>query len=379
MNKIENTPTPRQLTPYAEDVLSALTDGARRHGHLIDLDLSLPNLALLLASVLVCSFHAALKRLHRLTQNDRFDPQRLLIRRLQRLEARSSLVLVDWTSCGTFDLLVAALALDEEDQRLGRAMLLYGEAHRKDQLSGRKNEIEKTFLARIGEACRLAAEQAAPGTVPEQAALPLFERLCFVFDRGFAKDALLQFLCREGFRFIVRAKLNVRCKSPKGRSMLLENYVRRLASGTLVRHLVYKHKAQGVRPSMNLVVCRRRVGKKWARWYLWTNLEDAEAVISAYERRFSVEESFKDAKTHWKLEQRRIQYVERMDRYLAILALLQAELCQVALALLRITPELRRHLGESGRNRLSLQNLLRRVFFLAPEVLHELDPSPRCL
>ena len=92
-----------------------------------------------------------------------------------------------------------------------------------------------------------------------------------------------------------------------------------------------------------------------------------------------MEESFKDAKTHWKLEQRRIQYTDRMDRYLAILALLQAELCQVALALLAITPELRRHLGESGRNRLSLQNLLRRAFFLAPEMLHELDPSPRCL
>lgn len=378
MNKIENTPTPRQLTPYAEDVLSALTDGARRHGHLIDLDLSLPNLALLLASVLVCSFHAALKRLHRLTLNERFDPQRLLIRRLQRLEARSCLVLVDWTSCGAFDLLVAALALDEEDQRLGRAMLLYGEAHRKDALAGRKNEIEKTFLARIRQACRLAAEQAPSGTVPETVP-PLFERLCFVFDRGFAKDALLGFLCQEGFRFIVRAKLNVRCLSPKGRSMLLENYVRRLASGTIVRHVVYKHQAEGLRPSMNLVVCRRRVGKRWARWYLWTNLENAEAVISAYERRFAVEESFKDAKTHWKLEQRRIRYTDRMDRYLAILALLQAELCQVALALLRITPELRRHLGESGRNRLSLQNLLRRAFFLAPEVLRELDPSPRCL
>lgn len=378
MNKIANDHTPRQLTPYAEDVLSALTDGARRHGHLIDLDLSLPNLALLLASVLICSFHAALKRLHRLTQNERFDPQRLLIRRIQRLASRSgaahTLVLVDWTSCGVFDLLVAAIALDSNDERLGRAMLLYAEAHRKDRLAGRKNRIEKTFLCRIRQAC----QQAAGEEQPERFAVR-FEAFCFVFDRGFAKDALLQFLCLDGFRFIVRAKTNVRCLSPKGRSMLLENYVRRLASGTLVRHLVYKHQAQGFRPSMNLVVCRRRVGKKWARWYLWTNLEDAQAVIAAYERRFSVEESFKDAKTHWKLEQRRIQYTDRMDRYLAILALLQAELCQVALALLTITPEVRRHLGESGRNRLSLQNLLRRAFFLVPEVLHELDPSTRCL
>lgn len=376
MNKIANAPTPRQLTPYAEDTLGALTDGARRQGHLLDLDLSLPNLALLLASVLACSFHAALKRLHRLTQNDRFDPQRLLVRRLQRLQAGSCrrLILVDWTSLGIFDLLVAAVALDEEDERLGRAMLLYAEAHRKDQLSGRKNNIEKTFLARIRQACRLASEEAAPEMAP-----PRFDQLCFVFDRGFAKDVLLQFLCREGFHFIVRANTNVRCLSPKGRSIRLENYVKRLASGTIVRRLVYKHQARGSRPCMNLVVCRRRVGKRWAQWYLWTNLDEAEAVIAAYERRFSVEESFKDAKTHWKLEQRRIQYADRMDRYLAMLALLQAELCQVALAILTITPDLRRRLGESGRNRLSLPNLLRRAFFLAPEVLYELDPAPRCL
>lgn len=372
MNKIATTPPPRQLTAYAEDTLGALTEGARRQGHLLDLDLSLPNLALLLASVLACSFHAALKRLHRLTQNERFDPQRLLIRRLQRLEACSCrpLVLVDWTSCGAFDLLVAALALEEQDQHLGRAMLLYAEAYRKDELAGRTTEIEKTFLARI----RQAAEQAAASGGALR-----FERICFVFDRGFAKDALLQFLCREGFRFVVRAKLNVRCLSPKGRTMLLENYVRRLASGTLVRHILYKHHAPGPRPRMHLVVCRRRVGKRWAQWYLWTTLEEAEAVIAAYERRFSVEESFKDAKTHWKLEQRRIRYADRMDRYLAILALLQAELCQVALALLTITPELRRRLGESGRNRLSLQNVLRRVFLMAPQLLDPLDPQPRCL
>jgi len=88
-----------------------------------------------------------------------------------------------------------------------------------------------------------------------------------------------------------------------------------------------------------------------------------------------VEESFKDAKTHWKLEQRRIQYADRMDRYLALLALLQAELCSVALALLTLMPEVRRWLGESGRNRLSLPNLLRRVSFLAPEMLDELVPE----
>lgn len=128
MNKVANAPTPRQLTPYAEDTLVALSDGVRKHIHLLDLDLSLPNLALLVASALACSFHAALKRLHRLTQNERFDPQRLLIRRIGRLAGRTcgarTLILIDWTSCGAFDLLVAAVALGGDNERIGRAMLL---------------------------------------------------------------------------------------------------------------------------------------------------------------------------------------------------------------------------------------------------------------
>lgn len=375
-NKIAKTPP--KLTPYTEITLRALSDGAARHGHLIDFDLSLPNLALLVASALTCSFLAALKRLHRLTQNERFDPERLLIRRFQRLGEQTgskhghTLILVDWTSCGAFDLLVAAVALGDDEEHLGRAMLLYAEAHRKDRLSRRKNKIEQQFLTSIKRALQHAADE----TGADHLALDQF---VFVFDRGFAKDRLFRFLGSEGFRFIVRANTNVRCRSPKGRTMLLSKYVRRLRSGSIVRRVVYKHRAEGHRPVMNLVVRRRRVGKKWAEWYLWTNLEDAELVARAYERRFSIEESFKDAKTHWKIEQRRIQYADRFCRYLAILALLQAELCRVALTLLAAGPEIRRRLGESGRNRLSIQNLVRRAAFLEPEMLSGLPPSQRCL
>lgn len=72
------------------------------------------------------------------------------------------------------------------------------------------------FLTRIKQACRQAAQETARGATPVR-----LGHLCFVFDRGFAKDKLFQFLSREGFTFIVRANTNVRCLSPKGRSMLL--------------------------------------------------------------------------------------------------------------------------------------------------------------
>jgi len=62
MSKIERTETLheeqgrkqkhlRGLTSYAEHTIFVLTEGVRRNGHLLDLDLSLPNLALLLVSV----------------------------------------------------------------------------------------------------------------------------------------------------------------------------------------------------------------------------------------------------------------------------------------------------------------------------------------
>lgn len=70
------------------------------------MELSLPNLALLLAAAAHSSFHAALTRLARLFKNKRFCPQSLLVQRLTILEQQGRLagiqLVVDWTRCGRF-------------------------------------------------------------------------------------------------------------------------------------------------------------------------------------------------------------------------------------------------------------------------------------
>lgn len=130
---------------------------------------------------------------------------------------------------------------------------------------------------------------------------------------------------------------------------------------------------------MNLLVRKRCIGGKWHRWYLLTTLEAAEALGAIYERRFWIEEAFKDAKTCWRMDQRRFRSAERMRRYLGLLALIHAVVCQAMVAVLVEVGDLRQRLGESGRNRLSLPNLYRRAAVLCPEVLDKARTQAWCL
>jgi hypothetical protein len=364
-----------KLTPYAEDNLEALAHGARLVAATPDLDLALPQMALLVAAALKLKFQAALMRLFRLLKNERFEPEALLHRRLMQLQKQGRLrggeFIVDWTSCGLFEVLYGAVALEQDDQHCGRAMLLYAEAFAKGTLRTRKNNLEKAFLGRIKEAFAACADALQE---PD-----LFKTVVFLLDRGFSKDDMLSFLYREQFRFVVRAKLKVCCLSPKGRRVRLDKYAQRLSSGQIVKGLLYKCDAPGQRPRVNLVVHKQRVGGMWASWYLFTNLPDANQAAQAYGHRFAIEESFKDAKTHWKIEQRRFAYEDRFTRYLGLLSLIQAELCQTMLVLLGELEDLAARLGQSGRNKLSLPNLLRRAQILLPEEIQALGRHPLSL
>lgn len=73
------------------DTLHLLQQATRQHVHVLDIDLSLPNLALLLAVVAQSSFHAALTRPARLFINKRFYPETLLVHRLASLEQQGRL------------------------------------------------------------------------------------------------------------------------------------------------------------------------------------------------------------------------------------------------------------------------------------------------
>lgn len=313
-------------------------------------------MALLVASALKLKFQTALTRLFRLCKNERFDPRALLAERLEHFNGAE--IIVDWSRCGPFEVLFAAAPLSEP----GRAMLLFGEAYRAGRLEGKQNAAEIAFVHRLGAALERAER---------------FEQTVFVFDRGFCKDELLRAL--KGFRFVVRAKLHLCCRTRKNRRVRLDTYARRLADGQLVKGLRYKCDACGERPVVNLVVRKRRIGGKWHRWYLLTRLEAAEALGAIYERRFWIEETFNDAKTCWRMDQRRFRSAERMTRYLGLLALVHAVVCQAMVAVLVEVEDLRQRLGESGRNRLSLPNLYLRAAILCPEVLNNARFRDWCL
>lgn len=184
------------------------------------------------------------------------------------------------------EVLYAAVVLDRDDHRCGRAMLLYARAYFAGQMRGKPNQAEQDLLSQIKATfAGVSAREQQPNR---------FAQALFLFDRGFSKDTHLRFLTRHGFRFVVQAKPKVRCLTGKGHSMRLDKDLGCVASGTLVKDIIYKHKAKGKRPRLNALVVRRRIGRKWHTWYLFTTLEQADAAMKAYERRFTIEESFKD-------------------------------------------------------------------------------------
>lgn len=86
-----------------------------------------------------------------------------------------------------------------------------------------------------------------------------------------------------------------------------------------------------------------------------------------------------DTKTHWHLEKRRFTQADRFDRYLGVLSLLQGQLCEAALWLWAEVAEIGKRLGESGRNKLSVQNRLRRALFLLPDEFRLAMVNTRCI
>lgn len=207
---------------------------------------------------------------------------RLLREAFPRVTARLGLVAngdhiaVDFSDLGIAQVLMFAKRTDE-----GRAlpiwfkMLPYGWT---------KECSQNTFVTgAIGEFVKIAGAD-----------------VTLVFDRGFAAPTIVQYLCEQKIRFILRIKADKRVLGRKGGTK-----ARWLAAG-LHPVWVYGHR-------LNLMVTPEP-GKDAEPWYLVTNdlSLTAHQVTDAYYHRFEVEEVFKDAKHLFGLETMRFAIPERL-------------------------------------------------------------------
>lgn len=123
---------------------------------------------------------------------------------------------------------------------------------------------------------------------------PVESRPLLIMDRGYARAALLMNLLREGVPFLVRAKKNV-IVYYQGKPKALGRFS--VKPGQIQRYSVLYHSKQKV--PLTLIIFRGKGYKET--WYLLIPQDiplSPREVVDLYARRMSIEQGFRDWKTH---------------------------------------------------------------------------------
>jgi Transposase DDE domain len=245
---------------------------------------------------------SAIKRAWRFTCNERIevaDGMAEVITKLVRKRRKRLLVSFDWTEFRDFHTLMAAACIK------GRSVPLLWASYPEWKLLRSQNSLEEGLLRLL------------------RTLIPETIRVVILADRGFGR-AEWAAICQDlKFDYLVRIKPNVTVASKRYRGVLSHYPVFKGIAHVL--HDVQYRKDGRV---THHVVIRWRPDlpkKRDEPWYLMTNLEGrAERLCQLYGCRMQVEELFRDQKNRrngWAVRNTRIQYADRFDRFLLILAL----------------------------------------------------------
>jgi hypothetical protein len=290
-----------------------------------------------------------LKRLWRFLGNARVDPLAVQVAAIPHAVARlgqgSRLGLaIDWTM---FDAkLPSGRVIRYQVLRIavpcrGRAVPLLQLAYDRDRLPADRsqNQLEEEALWAV------------------VAALPPGTRPVVLADRGFARAPFLAALQQRGLDFAVRVDKGTCLTEADGRRWKLgeEGLVRgqvRWAPG--VRYGLYHGRPREL--TLNVALCWRvakcRTSKKAPKepWYLATSLGTVGRAVAWYWRRGWIEQSFKDAKSRFRLKHVQVGCPKRLGRLLAALTLALAWLTLAALpAVGALPPGWQAHVAARGR------------------------------
>jgi len=304
-----------------------LTLSPRLHGHLVKA-LTAFALALLLKTSgcqaelarAFASFEAASRRLTRLLHNPHLSPRQqadaMLAYGLARLPARGPVrLVVDWTSEGTWHLLVISLVVGR------RALPLYWRAYAADTLKGRMRRYEFAVLHRA-----LTAVVTRVGR----------RRVQVLADRGFADVELCTFLADWGITYLIRAKGST--KVYVGGTWQRLDQLRFRGNGHC-RALGQVRYCESAPHRLWVSLGRRKHAGQWQHWYVLSNRAlPARDVLTDYGRRMGAEEGFRDAKWWLGFADAQIQDVQAWARLFGLCALTMWAVMAVAHAVLLAQP-----------------------------------------
>lgn len=215
----------------------------------------------------------------------------------QRTEA---VVALDWTDFEPDDHSTVCLYLLTKH---GRATPLLWHTALKSGLAGNRNEAENLVLRRLREV------------------LPAGIKVTVLADRGFGDVELYELLKAElGFDFVIRFRECIHVEDAKGVVRTAAEWVPLSGRATALKNATVTAR----RYRLTAVVVVKAPGMKDA-WCLATSLAaSASEVVKLYGRRFSIEESFRDAKD-WRfgmgLSSARLKDPDRRDRLLLVSAM----------------------------------------------------------
>ena len=266
------------------------------------------------------------KRLSRFLANEQVKPKTIQIAFLPYTLARLGLprrigLTIDWTYFDAPSFRVQILKIGIA--RHGRVIPLLQVAYDRDDLPKSQNQLEEEALAAV------------------VAALPKRCRPIILADRGFARQTLFRWLLEHKLDFIIRidkgtcvtdafgkrGKLGVDLTVSRGEQRWLEH----------VRYALYHDRPSDVWVHVGISwlqtqspLSRKAPHEPDEPWYLATTLPSVKLAVAWYQRRFWIEESFRDDKSRLLLDEVRVESTERLNRLLMALTIAVCWLCLIA-------------------------------------------------
>jgi hypothetical protein len=265
---------------------------------------------LILAEIARCfetgvAFPHNLKRVFRFVSNERLtapaSKELVASRLLRQLHHRLKLkpkqyleVIVDWTSVWPYQVLAALVPLE------GRAVPVFEWAVEQWDFQSSQNAYEEQFIRSL------------------RRSIPKTWKVVIVADRGFQRVDFLRCLQQHGFSFVVRVKGDawVECRGYAGP---LRDYPLRVGQCFKLSPCTYhKSKRHPLKLALNCACIEGKVSS----WLLATDLGlTARQIVALYRRRFWCEESFRDQKQEFALEQVRVKQAGRLENLLLALSI----------------------------------------------------------
>lgn len=237
-----------------------------------------------------------LKRLWRFVDNYKVKPEKLwthwvvwCVRRFAT--GKYVRVALDWTTLpGNIQCLMAAIPFK------GRAIPLIWHICYYSDISDSQNKKEERLISRLVNL------------------VPSDKKIILIADRGFGRTNFIQFLLKRNLLFAVRVKSKVWIKTNKGYSILLKKLYLKPESPYWFKNIIFRE--DGCVSGVNLACVVAKDSSD--PWFLVTNLRKAETAILNYEKRFQIEEWFKDLKHQLGISDLQTKNLKRVRRILFV-------------------------------------------------------------